>query len=170
MRRRVVIKKIGIIVGGLAVLPYACSNEQQLLHPNITPYLKSKQIELIGLISNLILPKKDLTFPTKESRQEFILTMINDCYSKSNIKKFLASFQYFESNIIEYYNNSFFELSFNEKINYLNNEYESKSDSLFFLDTLKSYSILHFETSENFMSNYLNFEFVPGRYEGKVSI
>ena len=170
MRRRLAIKKIGIIVGGVSFLPYACSNEQQLLYPNLTPYLKSKQLELIGLISNLILPKDDSTFPTKESRKEFILTMINDCYSESNTKKFIASFQSFESSIIEFYKKSFFDLSFNEQMNFLTSEYESKSNSLFFLDTLKNYSILHFETSENYMLDYLKLEFIPGRYEGKVLI
>ena len=29
------------------------------------------------------------------------------------------------------------------------------------LESLKNYSILHFETSENYMLDYLNFEFVP---------
>ena len=55
-------------------------------------------------------------------------------------------------------------------MNFLTSEYESKSNSLFFLDTLKNYSILHFETSENYMLDYLKFEFIPGRYEGKVLI
>jgi len=170
MRRRIAIEKIGVIIGGLTFLPYACSNDHQLLYPNLTPYLKSKQLELIGLISYLILPKDDSTFPTKESGQEFILTMINDCYSESNMKKFIASFQSFESSIIESYNKSFFDLSSNVQMNFLNNEYESKRDSLFFIDTLKNYSILHFETSENYMLDYLKFEFIPGRYEGKILV
>ena len=35
---------------------------------------------------------------------------------------------------------------------------------------IKEFSILHFETSENYMKNYLNFEFMPGRYNGKVQV
>ena len=170
IRRRAALKNIGIIFGSLTFLPYACSHEQQILYPNITPYLKSKQFELFRLISDLILPKDDLAFPTNESRQKFILTMINDCYSESNIKKLITSFQSFESKIIKSHNKSFFDLSFEQQMSFLNNEYQSKSDSLFFLDTLKNYSIRHLETSENYMSDYLYFEFIPGRYEGKVLI
>ena len=96
--------------------------------------------------------------------------MINDCYSETNIKKFIASLQYFETKTIESYNKSFLELSDNEKINFLDSEYKSKGESLFFLESLKNYSILHFETSENYMLDYLNFELAHGRYEGKVLI
>ena len=39
-----------------------------------------------------------------------------------------------------------------------------------FLNYLKHYSILHFETSENYMKSYLNFEFMPGRYQGTVLV
>lgn len=170
MKRRVALKNIGLIVGGITVLPYSCSNEQELLYANLTPFLKSKQFELIGLISSIILPANEPRFPTNESRQKFVLTMINDCYSETNIKKFIASLQYFETKTIESYNKSFLELSDNEKINFLDSEYKTKGESLFFLESLKNYSILHFETSENYMLDYLNFEFAPGRYEGKVLI
>ena len=35
---------------------------------------------------------------------------------------------------------------------------------------LKNYSLLHFETSESYMKNYLAFEFMPGRYLGDVTV
>jgi len=41
---------------------------------------------------------------------------------------------------------------------------------LTFLEYLKEFSLLHFETSENYMTKYLKFEFMPGRYLGKVSL
>ena len=170
MKRRVAIKNIGVIVGGLTVLPYSCSSEHQLLLNNLTPHLKSKQLELIGFISSLILPPNDSRFPTNESRQEFVLTMINDCYSEPKIKKLTHSLKSFEAKTIKSYNKPFLELSNNQQINFLDSEYKSKGESLFFLESLKNYSILHFETSKNYMIDYLNFEFAPGRYEGKVLI
>ena len=170
MKRRVAIKNISVIVGGLTFLPYSCSDKHQLLYTNLTPYLKSKQLELIGFISSIILPPNDSKFPTNESRQEFVLTMINDCYSELKIKKFTHSLKSFETKTIESYNKSFLELTNNEQMNFLVSEYKSKGDSLFFLESLKNYSVLHFETSENYMLDYLNFEFAPGRYEGKVLI
>ena len=39
-----------------------------------------------------------------------------------------------------------------------------------FLETLKNYSLLHFESSEKYMKNYLSYEFMPGRYLGNVLV
>ena len=47
---------------------------------------------------------------------------------------------------------------------------EQETEVGIFLNHLKTYSLLHFETSENYMKNYLNFEFMPGRYYGKVPV
>ena len=47
---------------------------------------------------------------------------------------------------------------------------EKKSEIGVFLNHLKHYSILHFETSENYMKSYLKFEFMPGRYLGTVLV
>jgi hypothetical protein len=52
----------------------------------------------------------------------------------------------------------------------LENIEEQETGIGIFLNHLKTYSLLHFETSENYMKNYLNFEFMPGRYYGKVPV
>ena len=85
--------------------------------------------------------------------------MVNCCLDSKERSKFLNGFEAFQNLIIDD----------QETIitSYLNKE---KSDIGLFLNYLKDYSVLHFETSENYMKNYLNFEFMPGRYNGSVQI
>ena len=64
----------------------------------------------------------------------------------------------------------FGKFSLNEQISFIDKSSLSKNPSSFFIETLKKYSLLHFESSENYMIDYLNFEFIPGRYLGSVSI
>ena len=62
-------------------------------------------------------------------------------------------------------------LQLNQKKEFILEGFENnKTEIKIFLDFMKEFSILHFETSENYMKDYLNFEFMPGRYNGKVQV
>lgn len=68
-------------------------------------------------------------------------------------------------------NERFEKLQINQKQEFILKGIESnKPEIKMFLNYIKEFSILHFETSENYMKNYLNFEFMPGRYNGKVQV
>ena len=68
-------------------------------------------------------------------------------------------------------NERFEKLQINQKQEFILKGLENnKPEIKMFLNFIKEFSILHFETSENYMKNYLNFEFMPGRYNGKVQV
>ncbi|MDG2371815.1 MAG: hypothetical protein P8L83_04295 [Flavobacteriaceae bacterium] len=165
MNRRIAIKQIGLLTGGLVILPYACNVEPNIIYYNL-PTIKGAQQKTIGHICNIILPEDIINFPTLESRQEFVLTMVNDCYAESKVEKFIKGFDIISILINEI---KFENLSIEEQISFIDKQTKSNDSSSFFLKTLKKYSLLHFESSENYMVDYLNFEFVPGRYLGSVS-
>ena len=169
MKRRIAIKQIGLLAGGFTLIPYGCDISSELEYSNLKTKKKRKQ-NLIGQICNIILPEDSFNFPTQESRQEFVLIMINNCYTEAEIIKFISGFEFFKNLSSETNNIEFEKLSENNQISFIDTQFNSNSPSLFFLDTLKKYSLLHFESSENYMSNYLNFEFIPGRYLGNVII
>jgi uncharacterized protein YggL (DUF469 family) len=97
--------------------------------------------------------------------------MINDCLDNERRIEFSVGLNSFQNEIFEVKKNNFHDLSLEEKNNivakFINNE---KSEIGIFLNYLKHYSLIHFETSENYMINYLNYEFMPGRYDGRVKI
>jgi len=166
MNRRIAIKHIGLLTGGFVIFPYACNVEPQIIYSNL-PTIKGVQQNTIGYICNIILPEDVINFPTLESRQEFVLTMVNDCYTQSKLEKFIEGFERTSSQINDL---KFDNLSLEEQISFIDRQSQSNDSSSFFLTTLKKYSLLHFESSENYMIDYLNFEFIPGRYLGSVSI
>ena len=68
-------------------------------------------------------------------------------------------------------NERFEKLQINQKQEFILKGLENNKPKIkMFLNFIKEFSILHFETSENYMKNYLNFEFMPGRYNGKVQV
>ena len=117
------------------------------------------------------MPNKSDAFPTPESREHFVLSMVNDCLDAKERIKFLDGFKTFQIEIIKNKERSFKDMFHEDQVDfiakYIN---EKKSEIGIFLNHLKYYSILHFETSENYMKSYLKFEFMPGRYEGTVLV
>ena len=170
IRRRIALKNIGLITGGILTLPYNCSFETQISYSNF-PLLKKKEQDLIADICDIILPTDFNNFPTVETRKHFVLTMINDCLDNENRIEFSAGLNSFQNEILEVKKIHFQDLSLDEQnnivANFIDNE---KSEIGVFLNYLKYYSLIHFETSENYMINYLNFEFMPGHYNGRVKV
>ncbi len=170
MLRRIALKNIAVLTGSTFVLPYGCDFETRIVYSNFTG-LKKKHLNLIASISEFILPSDIKNFPTPENRLHFIMTMANDCLLKKERKLFEEGFEFFQLSLSSERNERFEKLQINQKQEFIlkgldNNKPEIKM----FLNFIKEFSILHFETSENYMKNYLNYEFMPGRYNGKVQV
>ena len=170
MHRRIALKNIAIITGSTFILPYGCDFETGIVYSNFTS-LKKKHLNLIASISEFILPSDIKNFPTPENRLHFIMTMANDCLLKKERKLFEEGFEFFQLSLSSERNERFEKLQINQKQEFILEGFENnKTEIKIFLDFMKEFSILHFETSENYMKNYLNFEFMPGRYNGKVQV
>ena len=170
MHRRIALKNIAIITGSTFILPYGCDFETGIVYSNFTS-LKKKHLNLIASISEFILPSDMKNFPTPENRLHFIMTMANDCLLKKERKLFEEGFEFFQLSLSSVGNERFEKLQINQKQEFILKGLENnKPEIKMFLNFIKEFSILHFETSENYMKNYLNFEFMPGRYNGKVQV
>lgn len=170
MLRRIALKNIATITGSTFILPYGCDFETGIVYSNFIGF-KKKHLNLIASISEFILPSDMKNFPTPENRLHFIMTMANDCLLKKERKLFEQGFEFFKLSLSSERNERFEKLQINQKQEFILKGIESnKPEIKMFLNFIKEFSILHFETSENYMKNYLNFEFMPGRYNGKVQV
>ena len=170
MHRRIALKTIAIITGSTFILPYGCDFETGIVYSNFTG-LKKKHLNLIASISEFILPSDIKNFPTPENRLHFNMTMANDCLFEKERKLFEEGFEFFQLSLSSERNERFEKLQINQKQEFILKGLENnKPEIKIFLNFIKEFSILHFETSENYMKNYLNYEFMPGRYNGKVQV
>lgn len=170
MIRREALKHMGWVTCGVFMLPYACDLTPEISYSNF-PLLKKEQQEFIARICSLILAEDPENFPTPEPRGHFVLTMVNDCLDSEQRAEFSQGFEAFQQLFSTVKEGAFKELEPEElQKHVLENIEEEETEVGIFLNHLKAYSLLHFETSENYMKNYLNFEFMPGRYYGKVPV
>ena len=170
MLRRIALKNIAIMTGSTFILPYGCDFETGIVYSNFIGF-KKKDLNLVASISEFILPSDKKNFPTPENRLHFIMTMANDCLTKKERKLFEEGFDFFQLSLSLERNERFEWLQKNQKQEFILKGFEnSKPEIKLFLNFIKEFSILHFETSENYMKDYLNFEFMPGHYDGKVQV
>jgi len=167
MKRRNAITNIGFLAGGIFLLPYSCDSSPDIVYSNL-PLIKKRDQVLIGKICNVILPEDQINFSTPEKRDFFVLTMINDCGSSREITILTEGLKSLKTYLTKEQKIDFKDPKDEQTIKFIRTEFESKTKISKFLNLLKKYSMLHFETSENYLIQYLNYEFMPGRYYGKV--
>ena len=168
MKRRSALQKIAWVSGGIAMLPYYCSTQSEITVYNNLPIAISDR-NLINLLSNLILPEDPESFPTMESRLDFVLTQVNDGFDSQEISDYLFGMTAFRKHVMATYGTSFKDLVELDQLACIGKTIDCSDEKSFFVSTIKRHSLRHFTTSENYMKNYLNFEFMPGRYNGCVS-
>ena len=169
MKRRSALQKIAWVSGGIAMLPYYCSTQSEITVYNNLPIAISDR-NLINLLSNLILPEDPESFPTMESRLDFVLTQVNDGFDSQEISDYLFGMTAFRKHVMATYGTSFKDLVELDQLACIGKTIDCSDEKSFFVSTIKRHSLRHFTTSENYMKNYLNFEFMPGRYNGCVSV
>lgn len=175
MKRRQVIKQLGIMTVGLSVLP-ACDFEKVPFYPNIP--LEKPQYRLLRTFINALLPIDPSLEMDPNGATDFTLMMINDCYAPKFIALYKSGFDRFTTWLEER------QLLKNEKLEGLQwedlilvieeaEEIETLEEPLplpYFLSTTKGLAVQYFTSSAYFMENHLDYRFIPGKYLGCVEI
>ncbi len=167
MKRREAIQNMFLLSAGLALLPNCQMEEKGPVYANVP--LEKGQRTLMNLLTNAILPREGTEVTTPETTTDFILTMLNDCSSPEDIQEYLLGMKEFQMSIKELYNTSFKKMEPTQQLELFKSLGESEkitdAAKAFFNKTVGA-TRQHFTSSEYFMKNRLDFEFVPGRYLG----
>ena len=162
MNRRNAIKSMAWATSGVLALSY-CSPLPELAYSRVG--LNKKDRNLIIYVSLQILSEDPLNFPTRESREEFVFSWINDMYTDQEIKDLEKGLELFKAS----FDGAFSNLSTDEQNDILRKSLKGDDGAADFVKQIKNISVLHFRTTENYMTQYLNYEFIPGRYFGCIN-
>lgn len=135
--------------------------------------LPANQKELIETISELIIPETKTPGAKAAKVPEFIVMMIEECYSKEDRVRFYSGLQTFNESAITIYGKSFTDLSTEEQTNHFLKEekinkvlYENASRSETpFIIMIKELTLFGYFTSEIGCNQALNYLPVPGAYK-----
>lgn len=180
MNRRIALRHLALISGGLALIPSCDFSKEDILAAYQNLKITASQKKLIGLVSDSIIPAGEIKGALEIEVPDFILVMVNDCYTQENRDKFSAGLAAFPDFVKTSKGKSFEELSTKEKEELIlagaklegddTEEGKKKASVSYFLNSTKRFTIQGYMASEYIQSEVMPYSLIPGEYNGAVLI
>ncbi len=178
MDRREAIKRTAWIMGGAVSAPAllgilkGCTAKPTL---NWKPvFLTAEQGVLVSEVAEIIIPKTDTPGAKEVGVPGFIDQMVNECFTKEDQDKFLSGLKAFDDEAKKEHGDIFTDLDAEQQVAYVKKVHDAavsaKSDDRPFILTLKELTMLGFFTSEVGATQVLQYNPVPGSYNGCVPL
>ena len=160
MKRRRAIQTIALGVSGIVILNHCTSTNPS------PPVLVEKDQNLVGLLTEAILPSKSAEFPTPETRMQFILNQIDGALTSDELAFYNQGLMLFKGIVEQTFLKPYEELESNIQNYTVLRALSHPGELGFFMRKNKKWSLLHFTTSERYMTEYSKYEFIPNRHLG----
>jgi hypothetical protein len=133
--------------------------------------LERKTWKVFQQFAEAIVPVDHEIFQTLEPRANYILNILNDCTPQLEVEEFNAGLQQFEEYIDQNYRGRI-DTTAEDELDKLFSELKASEDEAIvnFYATTRNLAKQHFTTSEKYMTEQLEFKFIPGPYLGCVTI
>ncbi|SHO61993.1 gluconate 2-dehydrogenase subunit 3-like protein [Algoriphagus zhangzhouensis] len=176
MNRRHALRHIALISGGLALIPSCDFSSDDILAAYEKLKVTASQKELLGVVSNTIIPSGEIKGALDIAVPDFILVMVNDCYTEEAQGKFVNGLKAFP----EFAGSGFAGLSVKEReakiqegLSLEGDDSEAgqkQKDIAFFLNNTKRLTIQGYMASEYIQTEVIPYSLIPGPYNGAVLI
>ncbi|MFK2818649.1 gluconate 2-dehydrogenase subunit 3 family protein [Flavobacteriaceae sp. LMIT009] len=170
MKRREALKSIGLVTGGIVLMPSCNLWEEKVSIALNNLQITSQQETLLREIVDIIIPE-DPEIPGGVSLEahNFVWIMIDDCEPKENQDRFINGLNQFEVKAKELKGKKFCKLNDLDKLEAINSlmvnsENELEADINPFLQTTKYYTVRGYMQSEHIMTEVFPYKLVPGTF------
>ncbi|MHA7129549.1 gluconate 2-dehydrogenase subunit 3 family protein [Algoriphagus namhaensis] len=174
MNRRIALKHLALVTGGLAFIPSCDFSSDDILSAYEKLKITQSEKTFLGNISNTIIPAGEIKGALDIEVPDFILVMVNDCMDAEQQAKFTSGLRAFPDFVKMQTGSAFSSLSDNgrEEIIKEGLQAEAEEDAAvrFFLNTAKRLTIQGYMASEYIQTEVIPYSLIPGTYDGAVLI
>jgi hypothetical protein len=180
MNRRHALRHIALISGGLALIPSCDFSKEDILSAYENLKINTSQKDLLAAISDSIIPAGEIKGALDLEVVDFILVMVNDCYTLENREKFTAGLNAFPDYVKTSAAKNFESLTSKEKVDLIlqgisleedeSLEGKKRGEISYFLNTIKRFTIQGYMASEYIQTEIIPYSLIPGEYNGAVLI
>lgn len=180
MNRRIALRHLALISGGLVLIPSCDFSKEDILAAYENLKVTASQKTLLGLISDTIIPAGEIKGALDLEVPDFILVMVNDCFTQENQGKFTAGLAAFPDYVKNTAGKRFEDLAIKEKEDIIlagtklegsDSEEGKKNASIsYFLNSTKRLTIQGYMASEYIQTEVIPYSLIPGEYNGAVLI
>ncbi len=174
MNRRIALKHLALVTGGLALIPSCDFSANDIIAAYEKLQITNAEKELLGIISNTIIPAGEIKGALDIEVPDFILVMVNDCMKPDQQAKFMSGLRAFPDFVKNQAGSKFSNLSDNGREEIIKEglivEDEELAPISFFLNTAKRFTIQGYMASEYIQTEIIPHSLLPGEYNGSVLI
>ena len=165
MNRRTAIRNVIIISAGAGLLPSCVSDDKSVIGlKNIS--VSSSQEKMLAALTESIIPKTKAFIGASDLKaHEFLLTMMDDCNSPEDQKKFTEGLKAFDKLSHDKFGQLFTSYTAKQKkelLQAIESKKDIPEDALKFYGTVKRYTIQSFTSSKEYLTDIRKYKIVPG--------
>ncbi len=167
MERRLAIKQILFMAGGLALLPSCLRDSGKSSIALNTIDVSLDQEQLLADIAETIIPETNTPGAKSLNLHLFTVKMLDDCYEKEDQESFFKGLDALQDRSESQFSKSFQKLTPPEREQLLTSvekDQQASAELKKFYDIMKSKTIEGYMSSKYVMTNLIVWELVPGRY------
>jgi hypothetical protein len=175
MDRRLAIKQLAILTGGVVMMPSCDFSDKSILQAYENLKITEAQKQLIARVTNTIFPGIQLKSAKEIQLEDFVLVMANDCLEASQQSDYVKGLGQFDGFSKKHFGKPFSDMDQNEATDAFRKTMEMDSGSglkeaKHFLATTKRFALQGYLNSEYFMTEIRPYELVPARFIGSKRI
>lgn len=180
MNRRIALRHLALISGGLALIPSCDFSSDDILAAYEKLKVTASQKSLLGDISDTIIPAGEIKGALNLEVPDFILVMVNDCFTTDNQALFTQGLAAFPAYVKKSYGSSFDQLDTKKKEEVIQTGTKLESGETeegmtnkaisYFLNTTKRFTIQGYMASEYIQTEIMPYSLIPGEYNGAMLI
>jgi hypothetical protein len=180
INRRIALKQLGIITGGVLLFP-SCVKQAKAVSISLNHIaITGDQEALLAEVAETILPATDIPGAKTLELPSFVLRMVDDCYDAAQQKSFVAGLAALDDDMKKKTGKSFTDTDTAAREAFLKGLEEERkkadeaetpaSDVAMFYGITKRHTVQGFLNSKYIMTNVLVHKMIPGRFDGCVEI
>ncbi|UCS95720.1 gluconate 2-dehydrogenase subunit 3 family protein [Echinicola marina] len=167
MNRRLALKQLALVTGGLALIPGCDFSEEKILATYDELQITEGQQQVLKSLVNTIIPKTDLKGAVELGVHDFVLVMANDCLGQEDQERFVKGLKGFDDHIKSSYGTQFLKMDQGKAEaaveELLNGEQGADAEAYqYFVKMTKKYTIQGYMASEYVMTELMPYTLVPG--------
>jgi hypothetical protein len=172
MNRRNLLKILGLSAVGVATVPLWMDSWTTEDLPHNSLELNEERKMMLSEIVDTIIPSGKIPGAKDLEVDKFVQAMVAGCFEEDVQKQFLKGFDQVESVAKEKFDQSFTELSEEDRIKTLETlaATEAEEEEINFVNFVKELTVTGYMNSQYVMENLMNYEFVPGRFHGSFPV
>jgi len=168
MNRRKAIKQLGLLTGGMVLLPSCNLSGEKVARAMNGLSVTASQEELMQEIVASIIPEGKLPGALSLNVHDFVWVMADDCLADEEQRKFLKGLDGFKEQVRALKKDPFNDLEETERADILRiledpGEEMVWEEVTFFVKKVKEFSILGYMQSEYVMTEVMPYPLVPGK-------